>query len=331
VRKESRNGAAERQAVSRQELRKKVTKVAAGRTGKEVGTRFLVAIVGALFITGILALALSNVYKKHELAAHLIRDFGIACVISALVTILYEAYVRYRFDIAKIDTLLNTVYGSSIPLEVWQNIRDTLLSRNVLREDAAFHLRVKLHPSRTDMALLEIQIEYTLVRLRNVDYTVTHYLDAHISDKALLVPRFLHASVGSDAFQIDAVGPWKDTSGLATLDANGCLSIGLASQEKSRVKIPIAIRRLETRNVPGSYFFVMTEVTTGLRVYLEECPPTIAVTLASWPIEPEIDLSKEKYALLSQIFLPGHSLEFKLLATQPRPATGSGDASPNAA
>ena len=31
------------------------------------------------------------------------------------------------------------------------------------------------------------------------------------------------------------------------------------------------------------------------------------------PIEPETDLTATRYALLSQIFLPGHSVELKLV------------------
>src|ERR1051325_11634600 len=109
--------------------------MAAPQKGKAAGLRALASVVVGLIIVGLALLVVSKNYGETELRHHLIRDFGIACLISALVTVAYEAYVRYRFDIAKIDTLLNTVYGSSIPLSVWTDIKEKLLRRPVLRRD----------------------------------------------------------------------------------------------------------------------------------------------------------------------------------------------------
>jgi len=286
------------------------------KAGKEAGVRFLALIVGALFFVGLIFLAVANNWKNHERTTHLLRDFGTACLISALVTILYEAYVRYRFDIAKIDTLLNTVYGSSIPLEVWNNIRENLLSRPVLRRNAAFHLRVSLHPSNTAVLVLETQLEYMLTRLTTGDYQVAHYLDSHISDADQHLPRFIHASLGAESFGIDTDQDWKSKDNSASFEHfTGCLTIKLPPANQSPPEVPVAIRRIEVRNLPGSYFFVMTEVTTGMRVYLEECPAAVTVKLSLWPPVPEINLSDVKYAFLSSMFLPGHALEFKFIAS----------------
>jgi len=284
------------------------------RKGKRAGLTALIVVVIILGGVGVTTLAVAQNYTEDELTHHLFRDFGIACLISALVTVAYEAYVRYRFDIEKIDTLLHTVYGSSIPLEVWNSIKDTLLSRPVLRQDAIFHLRVESHPNQKDTVVLDVQLEYTLVRLGgDRQYEITHYLDAHICDKQLGLPCFLTASLGAEAFAINSSGPWGTPQDSAWLDDKGCLTIKLRPPDSMLPETPFAVRRREVRAVPGSYFFVMTEVTTGLRIHLEECPESVEVYLSLWPPLPEVNLGATRYALFRHTFLPGHGFEFKFI------------------
>src|SRR2546429_9179482 len=103
---------------------------------KGTGLRILLLLVILLFIVGVILLIVAHYNSHHALIHAISRDIGIAFLISALVTIAYEAYARTRFDLAKIESLLDTVYGSGVPAGIWESIKETLLKREVIRRNS---------------------------------------------------------------------------------------------------------------------------------------------------------------------------------------------------
>lgn len=281
------------------------------------GLRLLILIVTVVMLLGLIALGVTG-YMAGDLARHLLRDFGIACFISAFVTIAYEAYSRHRFDLEKIRTLLDTVYGSGITEEIWNDIKKTLLSRTVMRKGAVLHIRIEKIASQADLVALDLNVEYDLVAIADKLGTVNAYhgLDNHITRQGIALPKFISASTGDLSYLIDAGSSWKSTDNLVEIDAAGTLALPVDLGQKAQGCSPVQVRRKEIRNYPGSYYLIMTELTANIRIHLDECPPDLQVKLVMRPTEDECDLSEIRYRFYDYPLLPGHGLEFQLI---PRP------------
>ncbi len=275
--------------------------------------KFLVLTVVLLFFIGVALLVFASYNREHHLTHDVIRDLGIAFIISALVTIAYEIYARSRFDLAKIETLLDTVYGSGVPAEIWDSIKEKLLSRRVLRRNCVLHVRVLHDPSinRGDV-VLELDFAYDLISLlpKEQNYEVVHGLDEHIA--AAHLPHFIEASIADDSETIAGADPWRSENDDMWVE-NGRLHLNVAlPSAKENVLVPVRITRHEFRWCPGSYYLIMSEITEGFRVYLDECAADVNVTLFLYPAALEIDLTAAHIGIINEPLLPGHCLEFKL-------------------
>src|ERR1043166_4443651 len=93
----------------------------------------LATIVVLLLIIGLGLLIWASKSKTEDVWHHLKRDLGITCLMSVIVTMTYEVYIRKRVDLEKIQSVLSTVAGSNIPPRVWDSIRSDLLSRKLIR------------------------------------------------------------------------------------------------------------------------------------------------------------------------------------------------------
>lgn len=292
---------------------------------KKAGLKVLVLLVVLLFIVGVILLVVAHYNSQHALTHDISRDIGIAFLISALVTLAYEAYARTRFDLEKIESLLDTLYGSGLPAGIWESIKETLLKRELIRRNSVLDVRVLRDPSvGEDNVVLDIDLTYDLANLLSKDkvYTVLHGLDEHIA--AAKLPRFIGASIGNRYETITNNMSWQTKDGVMTVH-NGRLSLTVdlpAASEKGA--IPLTIKRQEVRSCPGSYYLIMTELTEGFRINLRDGADDVNVTVALRPSERVIDLTKKRIEIINEPLLPGHCLEFKLTVqptSQPQPAT----------
>jgi hypothetical protein len=275
--------------------------------------KFLGLVVALLFIVGVALLVLASYNREHQLTHDILRDLGIAFIISALVTLAYEIYARTRFDLAKIETLLDTVYGSGIPPRIWDSIKDTLLSRRVLRQDSVLHLRVERDPSvGTGNVVLELDLSYDLLNLlpKEHTYEVVHGLDEHIATAHL--PHFLEASVGECSDTIGGSDPWQSKKCDMSVEKGRLLLRVPLPAAKENTAVPVRITRHEFRWCPGSYYLIMSEITDRFRVYLDECAEDVNVTLFLYPAALQVDLTANHIAIINEPLLPGYCLEFKL-------------------
>ncbi|HEV8431069.1 MAG TPA: hypothetical protein VGQ41_24410 [Pyrinomonadaceae bacterium] len=275
-----------------------------------------------LFVIGIGAIVAAPFTDKDSLFHHLMRDIGIALLISALVTVAYEAYARRTFDLAKIETLLDTVYGSGVPPDIWDSIKDRLLNRRVIRRNTNLHLSVlRSQTIANDEVVLGIDFAYELGNLVNKDasYEIVHGLDEHIATAQL--PRFVEASIGTHS---ETVGgdPWESTGGdISVKDGRLTMMVQLRPSREN-VLVPIRLTREEFRTCPGSYYLIMSEITEGIKIYLDECPKDVDVTLFLYPTSQEVSLTEKHLAIIEEPLLLGHCLDFKLTPrTIPSPGT----------
>ena len=230
---------------------------------------------------------------------------------SGLVTFAYETYARTRFDLGKISSLLETVYGSGVPPRVWESIKETLLERQLIRRNVIVRLRVMRNSKPTGKELvLEVDLAYELQNLlsKKKEFVVSHGLDEHIT--ATDLPRFLNASIG-DRTEIFEGESFKTSDGIMKVH-NGRLDIKVTLRRFSdNAPVFLRIRRREARECPGSYYLIMTEVTERLRVYLDECADDVTVELIVRPREGERTLRQGDVKIIEEPLLPGHGLEFK--------------------
>src|SRR5262245_45205934 len=88
---------------------------AAPATAQPSGKDWLITVLLGLSLAGIGLLVVSTYIVEYEVLHHLVRDVAIALLVSALVTYCYEGYLRKRVDFEKLESVLRTVAGSSIP------------------------------------------------------------------------------------------------------------------------------------------------------------------------------------------------------------------------
>ncbi|HET6892851.1 MAG TPA: hypothetical protein VFH31_17230, partial [Pyrinomonadaceae bacterium] len=283
---------------------------------KKSGPLTLILLVVALLAVGITLIVIAynlTAYDNEEpsLLHHLTRDIGIAFIVSGLVTFAYETYARTRFDLGKISSLLETVYGSGVPPPVWESIKETLLERELIRRNVIVRLRVFRNPNPTDKELvLEVDLAYELQNLlsKEKEFIVSHGLDEHIT--ATDLPCFVNASIGerTEVFEGES---FKTADGVMEVH-DGRLDMKVTLRRFSdNAPVFFRIRRREARDCPGSYYLIMTEVTERLRVYLDECADDVAVELIVRPREGERTLRQGDVKIIEEPLLPGHGLEFK--------------------
>jgi hypothetical protein len=275
--------------------------------------KFLILLVSLLIVVGGSLLVVAYRADHDSMSHHLSRDIGLAFLISALVTIAYETYARSRFDLAKIESLLETVYGSGVPAGIWQSIKENLLKRKVIRLNPMLHVSVSRDPSiGEDGVLMDLDLTYDLVNLlkRENRYTVVHGLDEHIA--AAQLPRFIEASIADHSESIDGQDPWVSSNGDMTVESGRlALTVNLGSAGEDGI-VRVRVRRQEYRVCPGSYYLIMSDITQGMTVFLRECAPDVDVTVFVYPTAREINLTTNHIAMINEPLLPGHCLEFKL-------------------
>lgn len=277
---------------------------------KNSGLPILFLLLALLFVVGITLLVVASYEEAHHLTHDLFRDIGIAFLVSGLVTGAYEAYARTRFDLGKISALLETVYGSGVPPAVWESIKDNLLRRELIRRNVIVHLRVSRSASDHNTLVLEVDLAYDLQSLlsKDRDFTVSHGLDEHITGRDL--PRFVDVSIDSRSESVDG-DPWQTHDGVMKVN-NGQLDLRVSLRSlKAELPVSLRIRRHEVRQCPGSYYLIMTEVTDGLRVYLDECAEDVKVSLMIRPREGSNELNPGDVRIVDGPLLPGHGMEFK--------------------
>ena len=277
----------------------------------------LLLVLWVLFLlllgVGLLLLPSGRSFERtiHELT----RDLGISCILSALVTAAYEIYIRRRLDLENLSSLLETVYGSGVPLPVWRRVIATVLQRDWLRKNVVLRLRVLRDPGiPPEKIVLDLTYEYQLVNLteKALNIPVGHALDDHIAVTAANLPRFITVGTGSGSalMQVDASTGWHSPSGDVEV-MNGRLNFSVSVP--SRSDIPIHVRRCEVRECPGSYFLLMDELIDGLRIHLDEYPTDVRVLATVRPTIENVDLVAKRQIQDVLPLLPGHGIEFKFI------------------
>src|SRR5712692_8865971 len=134
---------------------------------------FLIASLGALAL-GISAVSVSRIWPEKSLKRDLVRDLGIALLVAAIVSLVYEGSTR---SIAQRETrvdTLNKAMSSFVPANVWQEVTSQVLHRDVLRRNAKIRAKIFRDAQLPDgrkisapegQAILKLEYSYDLYGL----------------------------------------------------------------------------------------------------------------------------------------------------------------------
>lgn len=101
--------------------------------------RVLMALV---LVSGIALLLLSRQFQPDTLWRELIRDLGIATVVSFIVTVVIETYSARRREADIRSGVLDAILGKIIPMRVWDEIRSNIIAPGIVCE--GWHLEASV-------------------------------------------------------------------------------------------------------------------------------------------------------------------------------------------
>lgn len=257
-------------------------------------------------VGGLLALAMSH-GLGHPM--DLARDLGIALLIGAVVTLLYEFQARGLADSDTISNTLEKAFGYIVDDAVWNDTRTQVFDREVLRKDALIHLHLSEQKLRHPRyRALRVNFSYKLFGLRSSPrkYTIRHQLDFHLRDPESDLPHFDTVRIDHEVYK---------RAKLAECLDKGVFSCEVHLAARDGKPVEIAIERAELTHVPGTYNFIFPELTQGIRIKVDKLPVGVAgeIWIWSYPEQKPIEISDQAPAFvsISNLFLPGQCIEIR--------------------
>jgi hypothetical protein len=266
-------------------------------------TRFLtlIAILLGLAFLG-WGLAIGEESKEHWWPT-ILREVGLALLIAAVVGFIYETAARTHFIRSSISVILSKIFGTIVTEDVWREVSDRILKREMIREDMNIFLKLPADFNPEDSPTeLWMKYDYKLkglhARPEKKSITIMHYLDDHLEDKARQLPRFDAIVVGGKSYET------KELKYVFT-----------ANEEVSNLPheyLQVEVERTELTYVPGIYNVTMTEMTKGISLYLQHLPESLEAVVDIRPYRVKIPLKINEHKRYEDILLlPGQNIEIR--------------------
>jgi hypothetical protein len=265
-------------------------------------THFAWFLVGVLILLSLPFLISALTTEGEGMFYHIVRDIGIAFLVAAIVSAVFELHARSRFHIETMRSVLDAVIGEDIGSDIWNEMKSQFIERDMIRRGFNIHLGVTPIDSSPNLMILSIQSEYKIHNLRSrpkSNVNLSHRLDNYIRHGD--IPKFEYINIGGHVHQTSEV---KD----------GIFTTVINLEPKDRNPIDANVSRKELKYIPGSYTFFMTELTKGFTLRLTDLPKGIeaSVNFSSHPRDDtrlEINSTLEKFK--DTILLPGQGIEFR--------------------
>lgn len=272
-------------------------------------------------IQGVVAIALgvgliyaAARFKAHDTTHDVLNEFGIAIVIAAVVTLMYETYARKALASESMTKVFEVVMGDVFDNRLWAEMRTQLLEKAAIRR--AFSVRISLEPDSrlgNTRAVLWVAISYRVDALRSQTDKVKiyHYLDHFMRDDNTKLPRFTDISVGSEV-----IDPRK-------IDVEFERELSLKEWPAG---VPIIVERREIVYMPGSYNLIMSDLTEVEIIRVENFLDDVDVDIY-WTLQKPLRMKAFEACRINRMFLPGHAIEFRFNRRSPpsaeRPQKGA--------
>jgi hypothetical protein len=266
----------------------------------------MIPVVGAIVFMAI------AIYVKgtHEYVYDITRDLAIGFIVAVVVTFIYEVFARRRYEDKNFINTLQVIMNEVIHQDVWGEIRNQVIEKNMMRENVEIRLSLEHEEGlQKGQMVLCLEVDYDLcgLRSRQERAKIRHYLDDHIKCKEKKLPRFEMVEIVDRA---NYQGP-----GLRKKVKNGVFSADVILRSRyERQQLRINTRRKEITYVPGSYIFMMGELTRGISFKLEGLPREIEAHLHMWPhTEKPVPLKTGiTFTEFDEtVLLPGQGCEFR--------------------
>jgi len=277
--------------------------------GKSIWT---LTCVAGLFGTGVLFLSGElRQLTREQLTHEFLRDIGIAFLVSAVIAVIYELHARARYDRETMRGVLGSIYNDIVDGSVWNEIRNQILDREVVRKNGQVTLSLIEDDSLPKgQYVVWIEFEYHLCGLRSTPRKVNlrHFLDSFMKSEDL--PRFDQIVIGDQVYRGSELDKYYDAK-------TGVFEKRHLVDGRSGEPIPVVVERREIVYVPGAYNLIMGELTDGVRIHLQGICDGIQLDVN---VKEDIRrLKKDDYQKFPEFFLPYQAIEFRFRNVEPQP------------
>lgn len=287
---------------------------------------------GGIIVGGI------NAYQVHDYSIwrEIIRDIGIACLVAAVITFIFELHARSRSDLETITGVLNMTMGDVVRPDIWTEVKAQIIQSRVVREKMEVRITsVEPVGGPFGPAILTMHTEYDLHGLhykKETGMTVAHDLDEHVPGSDMTqfpqlagLPRFDYIKVGNEVVVAETPpdSPAPDTKYVN----GGHFTYPLEIPPREQGSVHVIVRRKEIFYIPGSYNLAMGEITNGVVLHLESLPENVEASINLRPHAEGVPLPKGWPPLKSferSILLPGQVIEFRFRRIKKPSATVAG-------
>ena len=231
----------------------------------------ILALVGAATIVGVGAIG-----EEWMVLHHVIRDIGIAIIVAAIITAVYETYARIRFELLLMTSFLGAVIADWSRQDIWNALKSQIIEKPVVRENFRVAVRLERDPRVAQgQMLLKMQVSYDLrgLRSRSVTTKIEHFLDWHFKIKDQDLPRFSNVKIGDKKF--------TPTDPCFTKHGEFICSVNVPAKDHGAVSVTSS--REEVIYFPGTHCFVLNEITKGLEIVLNDIPDDITLFVTFRP------------------------------------------------
>jgi hypothetical protein len=275
-----------------------VSALATARKYKYLVHVFLAVTAGVVMIT-----AASQVPAGSGIAKEILDELGVAVIVAALVTLMYETYAREVLSQETMTHVLEAVIGDMFDSELWSELRNQLLNKPAVRRGFSVRIRLERDASLpSHQAILWVSVSYRLHALhKKADrIRVHHYLDRFMKNDLLKLPRFVHIAIGDRVVDAARIDGQFDEQVDVTQWSDG---------------VPIIIERREIVYTPGAYNLLMSDLTALETVQIEDVPEDVEVDV-NWTLGEAHKIGPHKACSIRRMLLPGHSIEFRFHAAE---------------
>jgi hypothetical protein len=279
-------------------------------TAKAKESAVLWTLLSIVFFVGVVLIYVSHDWKEAvgELTAEILRDLGIACCISALIAFVIEVGLARKMFANGLDAIMRR----TVPPEVWEEIRQRVISQPVIRE--GFRLAMDIaQPKEGEEYLSKTTLQYVLVSLQDgLNFYVEHELDAHRNPRGMgaVAERFTFVEKGMPLSKEHQTYRGQELKHL--LSADGLALKFPATFEHNRDKVPVTIQFTEVVQLPDIVTWWMTTASLNPEFVVANLPPNIAVDLqAHHPAQNQLKPNGPRGWKFDGVMLPGQGVEFR--------------------
>lgn len=252
---------------------------------------------------GAIALGVGLIYaaarfKAHDTTHDVLNEFGIAIVIAAIVTLLYETYARKALASESMTKVFEVIMGDIFDNRLWTEMRTQLLEKPAIRRGFSVRISVEQDGRLGDSrAVLWVAISYRVdaLRSRTEHVKIYHYLDHFMRDSVTKLPRFTDISVGSKVIDPRQISDEFEQE---------------VSLKEWPSGVPIIVERRELVYVPGSYNLIMSDLTEVEIVRVENLPDDVDIEIY-WTLQKPLRMNAFEACRINRWFLAGHAIEFR--------------------